>query len=144
MPILIQNRQRRIAIQTRAVKKRVSHMMTYLGCADQELSIVFGNDRLLHALNRLYRQKDHPTNVLAFPQAQTSDGPAELALLGDIVVSLPIALQEAVTLNQSLEERVVYLVLHGLLHLLGYDHESLAQHRQMGALEKQVLQQCSA
>ena len=144
MPLQIQNRQRHVAIQTKAIKKRVSHMMTYLGCADQELSIVFGNDRLLHTLNRLYRCKDRPTNVLAFPQEQISVGHVKHALLGDIVVSIPIALQEALELDQSLEERVVYLILHGLLHLLGYDHGSLAQHRRMGALEKQVLQQCPA
>jgi rRNA maturation RNase YbeY len=61
-------------------------------------------------------------------------------MLGDVVVSLPTAAREARDLQQSLEERVVYLLLHGILHLLGHDHEgSAAQRRRMEALEREVL-----
>jgi rRNA maturation RNase YbeY len=61
-------------------------------------------------------------------------------MLGDVIVSLPTAAREAQDLNQSLEERVVYLLLHGILHLLGYEHEgSAAQRRRMEALEQEVL-----
>lgn len=143
MPIQIQNRQRRVAIRSASVKKRLHQMMQYLGCAEQELSVVFGNDRMLQGLNRIYRQKDRPTNVLAFPQASPV-GRAEGGLLGDIVVSLPIATQEAAALQQSLEERVGYLLLHGLLHLLGHDHEAPRQRRRMEALEQQILAQFPA
>jgi rRNA maturation RNase YbeY len=140
MTIRIQNRQRAVTIDTATVKKRVLKIMGYLGHSDQELSVVFGSDRLLQELNRTYRQKDHPTNVLAFPQSPTYEGEPATPMLGDVIVALPTAAREAHDLQQSLEERVVYLLLHGILHLLGYDHEgSATQRRRMEALERQVL-----
>jgi len=114
--------------------------MAYLGCSDRELSVVFGSDGLLQELNRTYRHQDCATNVLAFPQHPTYEGEPVTTMLGDVIVSLPTAAREAYELQQSLEERVVYLLLHGILHLLGYDHErSATQRRHMEALERRVL-----
>jgi rRNA maturation RNase YbeY len=140
MALSIQNRQRAVAIRTALVKRHVQHIIQYLGCTGQELSVVFVNDQRMQQLNRTYRQQDRTTNVLAFPQQPAlQDGPAS-ALLGDVIVSLPTAAREAHELRQSLEERVVYLILHGLLHLLGYDHERSSGERQrMAALEAEVL-----
>ena len=140
MTIHIHNRQRAVVIDTAAVRKRVLQIMVYLGHSDQELSVVFGSDRLLRDLNRTYRHKDRPTNVLAFPQSPTYEGEPATPMLGDVIVALSTAAHEAHDLQQSLEERVVYLLLHGILHLLGHDHEgSVAQRRRMEALERQVL-----
>ncbi|MBM3225919.1 MAG: rRNA maturation RNase YbeY [Candidatus Tectomicrobia bacterium] len=140
MALQVHNRQRTVPIHTAIVKQQVLRMMQYLHCAEQELSVVFGSDRLLQQLNRTYRQKDRPTNVLAFPQSPTYEGEPASPVLGDVVVSLTTAAREAQELQQTLEERVVYLLLHGLLHLLGHDHEgSAAQRRRMEALEGQVL-----
>ena len=140
MTIRIHNRQRTVAIDTAAVRKRILQIMMYLGHSDQELSVVFGSDRLLQELNRTYRHQDRPTNVLAFPQSPTYEGEPATPMLGDVIVALPTAAREAHDLQQSLEERVVYLLLHGILHLLGHDHEgSAAQRRRMEALERQVL-----
>jgi rRNA maturation RNase YbeY len=139
MPIRIHNRQRTVRIHTDAIKKRVGQIMTYLDCAEQELSIMFSNNALMQELNRTYRQRDYPTNVLAFAQPVTA-APAPLPLLGDVVVALSVAACEACALGQPLEERVVYLILHGLLHLLGYDHEgSAAQRRRMEKREREIL-----
>jgi probable rRNA maturation factor len=141
MTLAIQNRQRTVAIHTATIKRHVQRAMIYLGCADRELSVVFGSDRLLHALNRDYRQQDHPTNVLAFPQAEICANTPISALLGDVIVSVPIAARQACHLQQSLEERVTFLIIHGLLHLLGYDHDqSLPERRRMEALEAEVMQ----
>ena len=112
MTICIHNRQRAVAIHTATVKKRVQQIMVYLGCPDQEISVVFGSDRMLQELNRTYRHKDRPTNVLAFPQSPTYEGNQSAPCLGDVIVSLPTAAREAHDLQQSLEERVVYLLLH--------------------------------
>jgi len=140
MTIHIHNRQRTVVIDTAAVRKRVLQIMVYLGHSDQDLSVVFGSDRLLRELNRTYRHKDRPTNVLAFPQSPTYEGEPATPMLGDVIVALSTAAHEAHDLQQSLEERVVYLLLHGILHLLGHDHEgSVAQRRRMEALERQVL-----
>jgi probable rRNA maturation factor len=106
--------------------------------------VVWGNDRLLHDLNRTYRHQDRPTNVLAFPQTpvinMASGASPATDLLGDVIVSLPMAAREAGDLEQPLEARVVYLVIHGLLHLLGYDHEGdVAERRHMERLEQKIL-----
>lgn len=140
MAIAIQNRQRKVRIDTPEVKRKLGRVMTYLNCEDRELSVVFANDETLHELNRAYRNKDRPTNVLAFPQQPIADGGPSAILLGDVVVSLPTAVREAETLGQPLESRVVYLLVHGLLHLLGYDHEQGAVERQrMETLEQEIL-----
>lgn len=140
MTLHVHNRQRTIPLQTTVVKAQAQQMLAYLGCAERELSVVLGNDRLLHTLNRQYREKDRPTNVLAFPQAPTYAGEPETPLLGDVIISVPTAAREAEALQQSVEARVVYLLLHGLLHLLGHDHEgSVAARRRMERLEQQVL-----
>lgn len=141
MALFFQNRQRTVAIQTARVRRQVERIMAYLQCPDAELSVVFLSDQRMRDLNRLYRQKDRPTNVLAFPQQDAPQGPDTTAVLGDVVVALPTAAREAQVLRQALEDRVVYLILHGLLHLLGYDHErSVADRRRMTALETKVLQ----
>ena len=140
MPVTMNNRQRRVAVKTPFVKRQTRRMMVYLGCHDRELSVVFVHDDGMRSLNRAYRSKDRSTNVLAFPQCQTYPGEPQTQMLGDIVVSLPTAAREAEELSQSLEERVVFLLAHGLLHLLGYDHEgSESQRLCMERREQEIL-----
>jgi rRNA maturation RNase YbeY len=141
MTVRIHNRQRRVTVDTPFVKKQALRMMGYLGCRESELSVVFVQDARMRSLNRAYRSKDRPTNVLAFSQCQTYPGePQTPLLLGDIVISLPTAAREADELGQPLEERVVFLLAHGLLHLLGYDHErSASQRRSMERRERDIL-----
>ena len=122
MPVAVTNRQRQMAVKTPFVKKQAQRMMAYLGCSDRELSVVFVHDEGMRLLNRDYRGKDRSTNVLAFPQCETYPGEPPTGMLGDVVIALPTAAQEARDLGQPLEERVVFLLAHGLLHLLGYDH----------------------
>jgi rRNA maturation RNase YbeY len=136
----MQNRQRTVAIRTALMKKYVQQILTYLECDDQELSVVFASDRLMRTLNRAYRHQDSPTNVLAFPQRPTHQGEPSTALLGDVIVALPTAAREARALQQSLEERVLYLLVHGILHLLGYDHDQSVHERcRMEAREQEIL-----
>lgn len=129
-----------MVLNTPLVKKQALRMMAYLECSDRELSVVFVQDERMRSLNRAYRCKDRPTNVLAFPQYPTYEGEPQTLLLGDVVISLTTASREAFELNQTLEERVVFLLAHGLLHLLGYDHErSTAQRRRMECREQDLL-----
>ena len=140
MPVTMSNRQRRVAVKTPFVKRQTRRMMVYLGCHDRELSVVFVHDEGMRSLNRAYRSKDRSTNVLAFSQCQTYPGEPQTQMLGDIVVSLPTAAREAQELSQSLEARVVFLLAHGLLHLLGYDHEgSESQRLCMERREQEIL-----
>lgn len=140
MPVTMSNRQRRVPVKTPFVKRQALSTMAYLGCDDKELSVVFVHDQGMRSLNRTYRSKDRTTNVLAFAQGQTYAGEPQTRMLGDVVISLPAAAQEAHEMNQSLEERVVFLLVHGLLHLLGYDHEgSESQRLCMERREQEIL-----
>ena len=85
---------------------------------DGSVSLVFAGDRTLHRLNRQYRGKDKPTDVLSFP------GPHEQGNLGDIVISVETAARNARALGRTLARELDVLALHGFLHVLGYDHET--------------------
>jgi len=97
---------------------------------DTEVSVSIIGDRRMQELNRTYRQKDYPTDVLSFPQYDPSqpgapfvDSPDGILRLGDIVVSYPQAVREATEENKLVDEKIVELILHGLEHLLGNHHE---------------------
>ena len=92
-------------------------------------SMIFADDAEIHALNQQWRGKDRPTNVLSFPMLERAellalnpDGPP--ALLGDIALSLETCAREAGDKGISLEHHTAHLIVHGLLHLAGYDHET--------------------
>ena len=94
-----------------------------MACEKKELSILFTDDGHITELNRTYRGKDRPTNVLAFPmQGDSSD--VESGMLGDIVVSVDTAMRESAGTGETPGETIYRLLIHGLLHLLGYDHET--------------------
>jgi probable rRNA maturation factor len=94
-----------------------------------EVSILFCGDRKMRTLNRLYRKKDRPTDVLAFP-AQAN------GLLGDIVISVPYAARQAKRRGEPVSREIDRLLLHGFLHLSGYDHET--DEGEMDALEAKL------
>jgi len=85
-----------------------------------ELSILITSDREIKRLNRLYRNKDKPTDVLSFPMGEEVGG---WRLLGDVVISLDTAKVQASEFGLNLEEEIKRLLIHGIVHLLGYDHE---------------------
>ncbi len=94
-----------------------------MACNDGEVSILFTDDTYISQLNERYRGIDGPTNVLAFPMSEPGSPEDDSGMLGDIVISLDRAFQESEDLGESLEETVYRLLIHGLLHLLGFDHE---------------------
>jgi len=93
------------------------------GCADSELSILLTTDERMLELNTQYRQKTATTDVLSFRQEEDG-GPGFGNLLGDIVISVPTAQRQAEENRLTLDEEVGSLAIHGLLHLLGHDHET--------------------
>jgi rRNA maturation RNase YbeY len=110
------------------------------------LTLLLAGDELLWRLNREHRGADEPTDVLSFPgdegEPMPSPGAAageEAAYLGDIAVSVEMAAQQAEEAGLSLDDELRHLVLHGLLHLLGYDHESDEDDAAMRAREEVVL-----
>lgn len=106
-----------------------------------EAAIVLEDDAAMQALNRDFRGKDKPTNVLSFPAGPIA-GPAhfpERQSLGDIVLSVQTLEREAAALAVSPQDHATHLVVHGVLHLLGFDHESETEAARMETLESQIL-----
>lgn len=111
-----------------------------------EIDIVFVDDEEIRDLNARYRGLDAPTDVLSFPLREAGEGrggfigpPDGVQRLGDIVISLPRAVEQAHEFGHSLRREVGYLLVHGLLHLLGYDHETEAERDVMRAKEEAAL-----
>jgi probable rRNA maturation factor len=103
-----------------------------------EISVQLADDAQIRALNAQWRGVDKPTNVLSFPAA-SSGKIARAPLLGDIVLSFETAEREAAEEGKSLADHCVHLVVHGFLHLLGFDHERAAEADRMEALETDIL-----
>lgn len=98
--------------------------MAELAPRDAEVSVLFTNDARTHLLNRVYRQKDTPTDVLSFAFMDTGDNPEGAGIiLGDIVISLETARRQAEARNVESRDEIALLLLHGLLHLLGFEHD---------------------
>lgn len=101
-----------------------------------EVSILLCNDAFIAGLNKQWRGRDAATNVLSFPSGSE---PAEADLLGDIVIAFETTALEAATLDKTFEDHFTHLVVHGFLHLLGYDHEDDGEAEEMEAVERDVL-----
>jgi probable rRNA maturation factor len=105
-----------------------------------DLSLVFGNDTLLRKLNRRYRNIDDTTDVLSFPEHEL-DPDTQSVYLGDVVISLARAEIQAEAAGHPLIDELQLLVVHGTLHLLGYDHQEQADKNKMQAVQDDILQQ---
>lgn len=108
---------------TEAVEKAVLAALTHENALDRFVSVELTNDSVIHEYNREYRSVDRPTDVLSFP----ADEGGELlsipdGFLGDIMISIPRAEEQGKELGHSTEREIIFLTVHGLLHLLGYDH----------------------
>ncbi|MBX3494872.1 MAG: rRNA maturation RNase YbeY [Parvibaculum sp.] len=108
------------------------------GAAPAELSVMLADDARVAALNKTYRGKDGPTNVLSFPSADIAG--MEAVLLGDVVLARETIAREAEAQAKRFDDHLAHLVVHGVLHLLGHDHASDAEADQMEALEREILQ----
>jgi len=106
--------------------------------ADTELTIRLVDEAEGRELNHTWRQKDYATNVLSFP-ADVPDELLDIPLLGDLVICVPVVAREAAEQGKPLEAHWAHLVIHGCLHLLGYDHIDDAEADEMEALERQLL-----
>jgi len=106
--------------------------------ADSELTIRLVDEAEGRELNHTWRQKDYATNVLSFP-ADVPDELLDIPLLGDLVICVPVVAREAAEQGKPLEAHWAHLVIHGCLHLLGYDHIDDAEADEMETLERQLL-----
>ncbi|MCY1041355.1 rRNA maturation RNase YbeY [Corallococcus sp. bb12-1] len=110
-----------------------------LGLTNCELSLSLVGDRAIRRLNRTWRQKDKATDVLSFPAGDQPKGMPGPRPLGDVVISLDTAKRQAKEYGRTLESEMGRYLAHGLLHLLGHDHEKPRDAKRMAALEEQLL-----
>ncbi|MBE6830574.1 MULTISPECIES: rRNA maturation RNase YbeY [Eubacteriales] len=130
--VIIENKQKEVKIPTglRMLVRRCCNAvlrMEKFG-SPAEISVTFVNNEQIHELNRQYRGKDVPTDVLSFPMGENGvydiNHSTGAKILGDIVISMEKAVEQAERYGHSLEREVGYLSVHSMLHLLGYDHEN--------------------
>lgn len=120
------------------LRRAASAAWNAAGSGTAELSILLSDDAEMRVLNRDYRGKDKPTNVLSFP-AGDEDAVGRPWLMGDVVLALETIEREAATQSKPLADHLSHLTVHGVLHLLGHDHESETQAAAMEALETEIL-----
>lgn len=139
MDISIRNRQRAKKLDLRSIRRDLRRALGLLGRADAEVSVVFVGEQAMARLNREHRGIPSATDVLSFPL--DGDWPsAGQPLLGDIVVCVPKAVSQARESGRTFPDEVRHLLVHGLLHLTGYDHETCpADARRMRSREREIL-----
>lgn len=134
------------ALSPAPIRRVADRMLAELGLADAELSVLLTDDERMRELNLRHRGKDRPTDVLAFPLDERAAREAHLArsggrdlVLGDVVISLHTADRQARSRRRDLFSETRFLLAHGLLHLIGYDHGSVRQKREMSSLTRRVV-----
>ena len=140
MKIAIENRQRKLKVSKVPLRKVARRILSVSGCPDAELSILIVNDAQIREINRDYLGKDRPTNVISFAMQEGEGEGVQPDLLGDVVISAETAARDAVEARTSFESELYFLLLHGVLHLLGYDHErgTQAEAKRMEVREHEV------
>lgn len=147
--VIISNKQKQVKIPTglRLLIRRCCHAVLQLEQFPDpaEISVTFVDNEQIHELNLQYRNKDSATDVLSFPMGENGEYDENhetgAKILGDIVISMPRAVEQAQTYGHSLEREVGFLTAHSMLHLLGYDHEKGGLDRvRMREKEERVMQ----
>ena len=140
MEVLIDNRQSRQKISLKKIKQTVQVILDALDCPDSEISILIVDDPQIEDLNQQYLNRQGPTNVIAFAMREGEFSDLSPHLLGDVVISIDTAAREAQMAATSMEQRFNELLVHGILHLMGYDHETSADDaRVMEDKNKEIL-----
>jgi probable rRNA maturation factor len=136
--VVIQNPINDVSVNEQNLKDALQQVMTDLGKGKSELLIRIVGKVEIQNLNKTYRDKDQPTNVLSFP----SDLPIEIdeMILGDIVICTSIVANEAKLQNKTFEHHLIHMAIHGTLHLLGYDHVKPMDAQKMESLEIKILE----
>jgi probable rRNA maturation factor len=140
MPVEIARRGAGRKFPSRKLEKIAATILELVHHADTELSLVLIGNREMQKLNAGYRHKDYPTDVLSFPVE--GEVPAEISLLGEVIISVEKAAEQARERGRTVEKEMVTLLIHGIVHLMGYDHERSAKDaRAMSRVEKRIYRQ---
>lgn len=149
MELIIDDRQDKFKVSeelTEKIKDIILECLDYEGYDDDyDVSLSFVDNKEIHELNKIYRSIDRPTDVLSFPMLSDDEFEIELEeqSLGDIVISLERAFEQSVDYNHSFEREVCFLVCHSMFHLLGYDHDTEENTKEMREKEEYILNKLS-
>jgi probable rRNA maturation factor len=123
MSISVTNSQKLFKVDLKRVRKSLRMLMKQLHCDDKEISLLIVDDANMTRLNKHYFDRNCPTNVISFTMAEGEFGDINPQILGDIVISVQTAYRDAAAAGIDPMDEVEFLIIHGLLHLIGYDHE---------------------
>ncbi|KQC11316.1 MAG: hypothetical protein APR62_10120 [Smithella sp. SDB] len=124
MKLQIDNNQNKIKIDKRKIRSTVLKILKILDCAEKEISLSFVDDEKIKNLNKQYLEKNRPTNVISFPLQEGEYSNINPNIMGDIVISAETAQRDTLHGNLTLSQEIDFLIIHGILHLLGYNHEN--------------------
>jgi len=133
--VKILNNQKRVPLTTPSFEKFAKKSLRQLSLGRDSIAIAFVTNAEIARLNKIYRKKNKPTDVLSFP-AQSAKRPNKNKFLGDIAIAPAVARRYSKKNGRTLESEICILILHGILHLLGYDHE--ADQGQMDRIEHKL------
>lgn len=138
--IYFRSEVKKSGVDTRRLKSVARTLLREVEEADSAISISLVDDAEIHALNREHRGKDKPTDVLSFPLYEPGEEahPHAERLLGDIVISVDTARRQAAEYDAPLQNEIYRLLIHGVLHVLGHDHEEPAERAEMEAEERRL------
>lgn len=138
--VSVQSRGGPHGIASSTLRAKARRMLKSLGRDDAELTVTLVDDETMRELNAQWRGKDTSTDVLSFAMTEGEYGDINPQLLGDVVISVPTALRQARDGRRELMDEVTMLLAHGLLHLLGYDHQTRAALKDMTHRTEQLVQ----
>jgi probable rRNA maturation factor len=136
--VYLRNATRGRRLDPRRLRRTTEQLLTALGEGGASVSLTLVRDAEIRALNRAYRGKDRATDVLSFPLGPSAADPTRERLLGDVVISVDTAARQAADYDAPLEREIERLLIHGLLHLLGHDHEQAGERERMEAEERRL------
>lgn len=124
MKLQIRNNQNKIKIDKRNIRGTVLKILKILDCADKEISLSFVDDENIKQLNKQYLGRDKATNVISFSLQEGEYSDINPQIMGDIIISVETAQRDAIKGNLTVTQELEFLIIHGILHLLGYNHEN--------------------
>jgi probable rRNA maturation factor len=140
MSISIKNYQKIFNIDLTRIRRSLKKLVKELNCLDREICLLIVDDNYIKNLNAYYLHRDYPTNVMSFTLSDGEFGNINPQILGDIVISVETAHRDAVAGNIDFMDEMEFLMIHGLLHLVGYNHENTNTEKtsQMMTLERKL------
>lgn len=126
-------------IDIKDIETLLNNTVKFLSIEEAIFNVIIVNDEKIHEINREYRNVDRPTDVISFALEDDKTMTSEVRILGDIYVSIDTARRQAYEYYNTEKEELRFLIIHGLLHLLGYDHMNESDEKEMMSLEEEVL-----